>query len=161
MNRDKHEAITIWSFVGVDLGQSRDFTALAVLERAPLGTPYPEIVERVRRTTRAPELAGRGGGEPEQRILQRAEAGPDYGLAGVAATRGVADSGGIEVRAGPGDGADGDAGEGGLRGAGAIRGVAGRDARRPGVRGGAGVLGGAEDLPEGRDGGGEGRNGHG
>ena len=42
--------------VGVDLGQSRDFTTLAVLERAkptgefdpamPLGTPYPEIVER-------------------------------------------------------------------------------------------------------------------
>ena len=59
--------------VGVDLGQSRDFTVLAVLERAevtgefdpamfalrkkvglrlrrlervPLGTPYPEIVER-------------------------------------------------------------------------------------------------------------------
>ena len=65
---------TGWWFVGVDLGQSRDFTALAVLERAeltgefdpamfawrkkialrlrcleraPLGTPYPEIVERV------------------------------------------------------------------------------------------------------------------
>jgi len=70
----------------VDLRQSRDFTALAVLERAemtgefdpavfawrkevalrlryleraPLGTPYPEIVERVRRATRAPELEGR------------------------------------------------------------------------------------------------------
>ena len=77
---------TGWYFVGLDLGQSRDFTALAVLERAeltgefdpamfawrkevalrlrylervPLGTPYPEIVERVRRTTRSPELAGR------------------------------------------------------------------------------------------------------
>ena len=68
------------------MGQSRDFTALAVLERAeltgafdpamfawrkevalrlrcleraPLGTPYPEIVERVKRTTRTPELDGR------------------------------------------------------------------------------------------------------
>jgi hypothetical protein len=29
------------------------------LERVPLGTPYPDIVERVRRTTRAPELDGR------------------------------------------------------------------------------------------------------
>ena len=77
---------TGWYFVGLDLGQSRDYTALAVLERAeltgafdpamfawrkevalrlrylervPLGTPYPDIVERVRRTTRAPELDGR------------------------------------------------------------------------------------------------------
>ena len=77
---------TGWWFVGVDLGQSRDFTAIAALERAeltgeydpamcawrkevalrlrylervPLGTPYPEIVERVRRTTTAPELDGR------------------------------------------------------------------------------------------------------
>jgi len=63
-----------WYFVGVDLGQSRDFTAIAVverglrtgpwdpvmcawrklatlelryLERLELGTPYPEVVERV------------------------------------------------------------------------------------------------------------------
>ncbi|MDP2956297.1 MAG: hypothetical protein Q8N53_07740, partial [Longimicrobiales bacterium] len=70
----------------MDLGQSRDPTALALLERAeltgafdpamfawrkevalrlrylervPLGTPYPEIVERVRRTTRSRDLAGR------------------------------------------------------------------------------------------------------
>ena len=77
---------TGWWFIGGDLGQSLDFTALAVLERVeltgafdpamfawrkevalrlrylervPLGTPYPEIVERVRRLTRAPELAGR------------------------------------------------------------------------------------------------------
>jgi len=32
---------------------------LRYLERVPLGTPYPEIVERVRRTTRTPELDGR------------------------------------------------------------------------------------------------------
>ena len=78
--------------MGVDLGQSRDFTAIAVVERAertgawdpvmfawrkvvalqlrylervPLGTPYPEVVERVGRVTRSRELAGRchaGGG---------------------------------------------------------------------------------------------------
>ena len=68
--------------------------------------------------------------------------------------------GGLQIAAGlehgpdAGEGAGGDAGEGDGGGAGAIRGVAGRDARRPGVRGGAGVLGGAEDVPEGRDGGG-------
>jgi len=32
---------------------------LRYLERVPLGTPYPEIVERVRRLTRAPDLEGR------------------------------------------------------------------------------------------------------
>jgi hypothetical protein len=72
-------------FIGVDLGQAEDFTAIAVVERAevegawdaarythekraelrlrhlervPLGTAYPEVVERVRRVTGA---AGRGG----------------------------------------------------------------------------------------------------
>jgi hypothetical protein len=72
-------------FLGLDLGQSQDFTAIAVLERveltgewdgalhAPqrmtgmqlrylermaLGTPYPEIVERVRSITRSPMLQG-------------------------------------------------------------------------------------------------------
>jgi hypothetical protein len=46
-------------YVGLDLGQRRDFTALAVveksgreltvmhLERMELGTPYPRVVERV------------------------------------------------------------------------------------------------------------------
>ncbi len=73
-------------FVGVDLGQSRDFTAIAAVERAELrgpwdpvmyawrktvslrlrflerlalGTPYPEVVARVVEVTRAPELADR------------------------------------------------------------------------------------------------------
>ena len=73
-------------FIGVDLGQRRDHTALAVLERAEvegewdavwyrrrreerrslrhlervaLGTPYPEIVERVRGLAQSPWLAGR------------------------------------------------------------------------------------------------------
>ena len=75
-----------WHFVGLDLGQSRDFTAVVVLERAELtgawdavmmawkktvrlrlrylermalGTSYPEMVERVVTVTRSPELAGR------------------------------------------------------------------------------------------------------
>jgi hypothetical protein len=72
--------------VGVDFGQSRDYTAIAVvsreevagewdaaafarrkrerlllryLERVPLGTPYPEVVARVVAVTRSAELAGR------------------------------------------------------------------------------------------------------
>jgi hypothetical protein len=75
-----------WYFVGVDFGQSRDFTAIAVVERAETtgawdaamfawrkvvslqlrylervarGTPYTEVVERVVQVTRWPELAGR------------------------------------------------------------------------------------------------------
>jgi len=73
-------------YVGVDLGQARDFTAVAVvekaelrdgwdpvaygwrkrvrllvrfLERVPLGTTYPDVVERVVGVTRAAELTGR------------------------------------------------------------------------------------------------------
>jgi len=72
-------------FVGVDFGQSVDYTAIAVLERAettgewdagryawqrlitmqlrylerlPRGTPYPEAVARVAHITTSPELAG-------------------------------------------------------------------------------------------------------
>jgi hypothetical protein len=71
-------------FVGLDLGQARDFTAVAVLERVGtasgrelasrtrgraelqvrhlervgLGTSYPEIVRLVRGMTEAPELQG-------------------------------------------------------------------------------------------------------
>ena len=75
-----------WFFVGVDFGQSVDFTAIAVMERAettgdwdpamfahrkvvslqlrylqriPLGTPYPDVADRVVQITRWPELAGR------------------------------------------------------------------------------------------------------
>ena len=74
-----------WYFVGVDFGQIRDYTAIAVLERAelrgkfdyavrayekdvalrlryleriPLGTPYPDVVERVAQVTRDRQLAG-------------------------------------------------------------------------------------------------------
>lgn len=70
--------------VGLDLGQSRDYTALAVvehvrtdpdarwysadgwrldvrhLERVELGTPYPAIVERVAALMRTPELVDDG-----------------------------------------------------------------------------------------------------
>jgi hypothetical protein len=72
-------------FVGLDLGQSHDFTAIAVvervesvgefdkavwaprkavaarlryLERLPLGTPYPEVVGRVGQVVRSPQVAG-------------------------------------------------------------------------------------------------------
>src|ERR1017187_5844455 len=97
-------------FVGVDLGQARDFTAIAVveraelqgewaaavwawrkevklrlrfLERAPLGTPYPEIVERVVQVTRSGQLAGRcylavdgtGVGRPVVDLLRKAQPG--------------------------------------------------------------------------------------
>jgi hypothetical protein len=74
-----------WHFVGVDLGQAKDFTAIAAVERAEvtgawdaqtyarrksvslrlrylerlaLGTPYPGVVERVVGLTRSSELAG-------------------------------------------------------------------------------------------------------
>jgi hypothetical protein len=74
-------------FVGLDLGKSQDHSALAVverdeifegemgyvtytrrrrrryrvrfLERARLGTSYPNVVERVREVTQRPALAGR------------------------------------------------------------------------------------------------------
>jgi hypothetical protein len=68
-------------YLGLDLGQRRDHTAIAVverrdrwiahratefdalwvrhLERVPLGTPYPAVVERVREILHSRELAGR------------------------------------------------------------------------------------------------------
>jgi hypothetical protein len=72
-------------FIGLDLGQSHDFTAIAVLQRAvikrefnpalwafrkevqlqlrhlervPIGTPYPDVVNRVVEITRSPILTG-------------------------------------------------------------------------------------------------------
>jgi hypothetical protein len=99
-----------WHFVGVDLGQAKDFTAIAAVERAELtgawdpatyawrktaslrlrylerlalGTPYPEVVERVVGLTRSGELAGRchlvvdatGVGRPVVDLLRRAGPG--------------------------------------------------------------------------------------
>jgi hypothetical protein len=97
-------------FVGVDLGQASDPTALTVvervetagawdpvmvarrkvvrlqvryLERVPLGTAYPDIVERVREMTQSVGLAGRcrvvadatGVGRPVMDLLRRADLG--------------------------------------------------------------------------------------
>src|SRR3954471_20338166 len=56
-------------FVGLDLGQASDFTALAVVERCPAGyavpflartrgKPYPEIVGRVAGLMEKPPLTG-------------------------------------------------------------------------------------------------------
>jgi hypothetical protein len=85
MQEDKQLVKTDY-FLGLDLGQAADFTALTVVERAefacerdpatwerrketrlalrhaermPLGTGYPEIVERVRTVVESRELAGR------------------------------------------------------------------------------------------------------
>jgi hypothetical protein len=57
-------------YLGLDLGQRRDFSALAVvekegrtltvrhLERMELGTPYPRVVTRVCEVMRNPKMAG-------------------------------------------------------------------------------------------------------
>lgn len=97
-------------FLGLDLGQSQDFTALAVvereertgewdpavyawekipviqvrwMERIPLGTTYPEVVERVRELAHSPRLAGSkylvvdatGVGRPVVDLLRQAGLG--------------------------------------------------------------------------------------
>ena len=92
-------------FIGLDLGQKQDFTAIAVverrdsgpthflssyrllttyglryLERIPLGTPYPRVVERIGRLTRLPEIRQRctlvvdatGVGAPVVDLLRQA-----------------------------------------------------------------------------------------
>jgi hypothetical protein len=61
-------------FVGVDLGQRRDHSAIALverpvlretrfdvrgLERVPLGTPYPKVVERIWEIANGPQVRGR------------------------------------------------------------------------------------------------------
>ncbi len=98
--------------VGLDLGQSRDYTAIAIverseskggwdgvayawkkvaalrlryLERMPLGTPYPEIVARVKEVVQHRELAdrctlvvdGTGVGRPVVDLLYDARLGCD------------------------------------------------------------------------------------
>ena len=57
-------------FIGLDLGQKRDYSAVVVVERVAerlnvryvermaLGTPYPLVVERVRGIVRSDELGG-------------------------------------------------------------------------------------------------------
>src|SRR5229473_1377137 len=104
-------AEAVWYFVGLDLGQSLDHSALAVVERADLtldeidhmtyerlkerryrvrflervalGTPYPNVVERVRAMVRAKPLVGQctlvmdatGVGAPVVDMLRMAQLG--------------------------------------------------------------------------------------
>jgi hypothetical protein len=100
-----------WYLVGVDLGQASDPTAIAVmeaipatgrlrlrhLERAPLRTPYPDVVERVRSIAASAELAGRchvlvdaTGGRAVVDLLRRAQL--QGGLVPVVATSGRRES---------------------------------------------------------------------
>lgn len=104
---DTPQAETSNFLIGLDLGQKGDFTALAVvephrqfdgvdaatyqprrtqwldvrhLERIPLGTSYPDVVEHVRALVASPELRGRstlvvdatGVGAPVLDLLRRA-----------------------------------------------------------------------------------------
>src|ERR1017187_7139854 len=91
---------------------------------------------------------GRPDGDDGPRVLPGSEAGLDHRATVGLAARGFADRREAAVRAETG----GRTGSGGsediVGGERAIRGVAGRDARRPGVRGGLGVLERAEGLPE-------------
>ncbi len=73
-------------YVGLDLGQSNDFTALAVvekvkgerdpdlhlrhLERYPLRMPYPEMVERVAALVKNPKLTTTGLDWASRRVLE-------------------------------------------------------------------------------------------
>src|SRR5437867_9477535 len=111
MDTDKIISALIQFFMGLDLGQRCDHSALVVVERAelfldemdwvtyerrrarryrvrflerlPLGTPYPDVVERVRRVVRSKGLAGRctlaldatGVGAPVLDMLRRANLG--------------------------------------------------------------------------------------
>ena len=128
-------AEVVWYFVGLDLGQSRDHSALAVVERADLildefdhatyerlrerrywvrflervalGTPYPNVVERVREVVRAKALVGRctlvvdatGVGAPVVDLLQRAQLG--CGIEPVILTGGERESSAAGVRCVP------------------------------------------------------------
>ena len=94
-------------YLGLDLGQKRDFSAVVVVERIdqrrafmgssfekvvvryaerlPLGTPYPRVVERVREIVRCDELFGNcavavdatGVGAPVVDMLRAARLGCD------------------------------------------------------------------------------------
>ena len=44
-------------YIGLDLGQAHGHTAIAVLERLPLGMDYPSMVQHVRTLVQRPELA--------------------------------------------------------------------------------------------------------
>jgi len=92
------------NYIGLDLGQRMDHSAMVIVERegyapwlgraggplvvryaerAPLGTPYPEVVEWVRRIAGRQEISGRcalavdatGVGAPVVDMLRRAQVG--------------------------------------------------------------------------------------
>ena len=98
-------------YMGLDLGKLRDFTALALierveggdricqvryLERAPLGTPYTRVVERVAELTRHRALQGQcyltvdatGVGLPVVEQLRAAKMGALRGITAVTITGG-------------------------------------------------------------------------
>lgn len=83
-------------YLGIDLGKTRDHTAIAIVEkdgsrklqlryveRVPLGTPYPQVVEQVRRMTAHQNLRGRcavvvdatGVGAPVVDMLRKGQLG--------------------------------------------------------------------------------------
>ena len=90
-------------YVGLDLGQARDYTAVAILERSqkecrwevrhlhrfPLGTAYPSLVESTRDIVRRPPLLGNvqlvidatGVGRPVLDIFRKGNMG--HGVVGV------------------------------------------------------------------------------
>ena len=96
-------------YIGLDLGQKRDPAAIAIvekkglilvrhLERMPLGTTYPNIVERIRRIANHHPLAGRcalavdgtGLGAPVVDMLRAARIGCE--IAAVTITGGEKES---------------------------------------------------------------------
>jgi hypothetical protein len=115
----ERERMRPWSVVGVDLGQSQDYTAVSVLravpqrddkttfqcghiERLKLGTPYPRIVESVLRLTERPELEDRwslvidatGVGKAVTDMFREALGAKQKRLAAVTITSGNAVTGG-------------------------------------------------------------------
>jgi hypothetical protein len=102
--------------VGVDLGKKHDPAAYVILEscgdellihaaeRVPLGTPYPEVVEIVRKVVRSPRLWKRcsavvdasGVGEPVVDMMRKADLG--------CALTAVTITGGTRTQAGSGAG---------------------------------------------------------
>jgi hypothetical protein len=97
MDRRKRLSHIIMNFAGLDLGQVRDHSAMVIVERGAgdgpyyvryvervrLGTPYPQVVEWVRRIGAQPEMQGRsalavdatGVGAPVVEMLRAARLG--------------------------------------------------------------------------------------
>jgi hypothetical protein len=107
MNADERGENKSMYYLGLDLGQVRDHSAIAIVERndhamfggraenapyfvryagrVPLGTPYPRVVEWVRRVAEQPEMYGQcrlaadatGVGAPVIEMLRAARLGCD------------------------------------------------------------------------------------